>query len=52
MQEHVATECLSTIQKVMRKASAIDAPEELRDLALTLAVLERKLFEYVRESQS
>lgn len=44
-----ANQCLSTISDVMNKARSIQAPLELRDLSLTLAVLERELCRYIDE---
>ncbi len=42
-------ECIDCVHTLVAKANSIHAPAELRNLSLTLAVLERQLFNYVKD---
>eukprot|EP00466_Bigelowiella_natans_P014150 jgi/Bigna1/143857/aug1.82_g18565 len=45
----VSLECIDCVESLMTKANSIHAPYDLRDLSLTLAVLERQLFNYISD---
>mmetsp|Transcript_20826 Transcript_20826/g.37096 ORF Transcript_20826/g.37096 Transcript_20826/m.37096 type:complete len:840 (+) Transcript_20826:139-2658(+) len=42
-------ECIECVESLIKKAKSIHAPHDLRDLSLTLASLERQLYNYVSD---
>eukprot|EP00471_Norrisiella_sphaerica_P013684 CAMPEP_0184504190 /NCGR_PEP_ID=MMETSP0113_2-20130426/52331_1 /TAXON_ID=91329 /ORGANISM="Norrisiella sphaerica, Strain BC52" /LENGTH=903 /DNA_ID=CAMNT_0026893813 /DNA_START=94 /DNA_END=2805 /DNA_ORIENTATION=- len=45
----VSLECIDCVESLVEKAKSIHAPYDLRDLSLTLATIERQLFNYVSD---
>eukprot|EP00658_Telonema_sp_P-2_P067022 TRINITY_DN55989_c0_g1_i2.p2 TRINITY_DN55989_c0_g1~~TRINITY_DN55989_c0_g1_i2.p2 ORF type:complete len:115 (+),score=42.14 TRINITY_DN55989_c0_g1_i2:96-440(+) len=49
IRDRTCVECLALIVKLIKKANSIRATDELRDLAMTLVVFERKLYTFIDE---